>query len=215
MQPGHWTPIGPHLLADTIVRRLLHVHRDTLSRGVVRVIVDGPRCAHTGPIADDLVEPLRAAGHPVIRASSASFLRDASLRLEYGHQDVESYYSGWVDLAALRRELLAPAETAGRATVITSLRDPVTNRSTRTQPIAVGPGSVVILDGEMLLGAGLPAEFVVHISVSPAARRRHTDPQWAWTLPALHRYDAEVDPAGLADLVVRADDPRHLAVTVR
>ncbi|RRR70113.1 uridine kinase, partial [Streptomyces sp. RP5T] len=32
-----------------------------------------------------------------------------------------------------------------------------------------------------------------------------------WTLPAYERYAEETDPVGTADVLVRADDPRHPA----
>ena len=41
---------------------------------------------------------------------------------------------------------------------------------------------------------------------------RRTPDADRWTLPAYARYADEVVPARLADVVVRADDPRHPAV---
>jgi hypothetical protein len=214
LTPGKWVAISPELLAETIVTQL-DLTAQALAPAPIRVIVDGPRCASPGAIADSLVDPLRALGRPVVRASSQGFLRDASLRFEFGKTDVESFYSGWVDIATLRRELLGPLDPGGGAQVITSLRDPLTNRSTRADPIPVAAGTVVILDGELLLGLGLPAEFVVHVQMSASARARHTDPQWEWTLPAFLRYDDEVAPEELANLLIRADDPAHPAVQLR
>ena len=48
--------------------------------------------------------------------------------------------------------------------------------------------------------------------MSPAARARHTPADQGWTLPAFERYDAEVAPVELADVVVKVDDLRHPAV---
>ena len=64
---------------------------------------------------------------------------------------------------------------------------------------------MVVVDGPLLLGRGLPAELTVHLALSPAALARRTPPDEAWTLPAYARYAAEVDPVAVADLVVRAD----------
>ena len=36
-----------------------------------------------------------------------------------------------------------------------------------------------------------------------------------WTLPAFDRYDLDADPVGLADVVIRYDDPAHPALSVR
>jgi hypothetical protein len=134
------------------------------------------------------------------------YWRDASLRLEYGRQDVESYYEGWLDAGALTREALTGPW------VLPSLRDPLTNRATRAAPVDLGATGVVVVAGDLLLGRGLPFDLVVHLAVSPAARRRRTSPEEQWTLAALERYDAEVDPASLADIVVRYDDPARPAL---
>jgi hypothetical protein len=50
--------------------------------------------------------------------------------------------------------------------------------------------------------------------MSPAARRRRTPDDAAWELPAFDRYDAEVDPAALADAVVLADHPDRPALVL-
>ena len=71
---------------------------------------------------------------------------------------------------------------------------------------------MLVVSGAFLLGLGLPFDRVVHLSMSPAARARRTALELAWTLPAFERYDDEVSPAALADVVVRLEDPRRPAV---
>jgi hypothetical protein len=44
---------------------------------------------------------------------------------------------------------------------------------------------------------------------------RRTPPAEQWTLPAYARYETEVRPADVADVVIRADDPRHPALSIR
>jgi hypothetical protein len=144
-------------------------------------------------------------GRPFIHVRGDRFWRDASLRLEYGHEDVESYLT-WLDVDALRREVLTGP------TYLPSLRDPVTNRSTRESPRPLPDNAVLVVSGPFLLGLGLPFDRSVHLAMSSAARSRHTPPQLAWTLPAFDQYDAEVSPADLADVVVRLEDPRRPAV---
>ncbi len=68
------------------------------------------------------------------------------------------------------------------------------------------------MSGSFLLGRGLPFDRTVHLLVSPAARTRRTPTDLAWTLPAYEAYEQQSDPAGIADVVVRADDLRHPAV---
>lgn len=178
--------------------------------GIVRVAIDGPPCAVPDELAESLVEPLRVHGRPAVVVRAETFWRDASLRLEYGREDVDSYLT-WLDAAALKREVLDAAVAVG--TVLPSLRDPVTNRSTHEAPRTIGPDGVVLVSGPLLFGLGLPFELTVHLAVSPAARARRTAAADAWTLPAFERYDAEVAPSELADVIVRWDDPARPAVT--
>jgi hypothetical protein len=71
---------------------------------------------------------------------------------------------------------------------------------------------VLIADGELLLGRGLPFELTVHLSLSAGALRRRLPVDEHWALPSYERYSHEVNPAEVADVLVRADDPRHPAV---
>jgi hypothetical protein len=183
--------------------------------GRQRVAIDGAEAADPGSLADALVGPLRARGRPVVRISTDDFLRPASLRLEFGRTNPDSYYVGWLDEAGLRREVLDPAGPGGSGRIITRLRDARTDRAAREPYRELAPDAVVIVSGPLLLGGALPFDLTVHLHLSAAALARRTGPEQRWTLPAFARYAAEVDPAGFADLVVRLDDPRHPAVVVR
>jgi hypothetical protein len=178
----------------------------------VRVGIDGPAAAAPELLADALVEPLRAGGRPAVRVSTADFLRPASLRLEFGRQNPDSYYLGWFDESGLAREVLQPAGPDGSGRILTRLWDPGTDRAAREPYRELPPGSVVIVSGPLLLGGGLPFDLTVHLEVSAAALRRRTPPGEQWTLPAFERYAEEVAPASFADVVVRADDLRHPAI---
>lgn len=207
---GRFSPVSPRLLASRLAELCQDRHP---GRHPLRVALDGPACADlTGPVLM-LTEKLRAAGRPVALLDATTFYRDASLRLEYGRTDVESFYIGWLDTGALRREVLNPL--AERGQYLPSLRDPATNRSTRAEPQPLAATGVLLVRGELLLGAGLRFDLAVHAAVSRQARRRLTPPDLQWTLPAFDRYDLEIDPAGTADAVIRYDDPRHPALAVR
>jgi len=204
--PG-WTPIGVDQLPERVAQ-------DVLARaGAVRVAVDGAPAAEPAAFAESLVPLLERAGRPVGHVRAETFWRDASLRLEYGREDVDSYLTGWLDAAALLREVLVPLVEQGR--YLPSLRDPVTNRSTRERPRPLGPDGIVLVSGPLLLAHGLPFDRTVHLHLSPAALARRTPPEAAWTLPAFRRYDATVAPARTADVVIKLDDPRHPAVQLR
>ena len=178
----------------------------------VRVGIDGPAAAAPDHLADALVEPLRAGGRPAVRVSTADFLRPASLRLEFGRQNPDSFYLGWFDESGLAREVLQPAGPDGSGRILTRLWDARADRAAREPYQELPPGSVVIVSGPLLLGGGLAFDLTVHLEVSAAALRRRTPPDEQWTLPAFERYAREVAPASFADVVVRADDPRHPAI---
>jgi hypothetical protein len=177
----------------------------------LRVAVDGPRCAEPAPLANSLLAPLRARGRAADAISADTFWRDASLRLEYGREDLESF-ADWLDAAALRREVLDPLGPAGSGRYLPSLRDPATNRATRSPVRDATSAAIVVVSGELLLGRGLPFDVTIHLAMSPAGRARRTDGAWQWTLPAFDDYDAAVRPLDTADVAVRVDDPRHPAV---
>jgi hypothetical protein len=177
----------------------------------LRVGIDGPRCAQPASLAHILVTPLRALGRAADHVAAESFWRDASLRLEYGREDVDSF-PDWLDAGALCREVLDPLGPDGSGAYLPSLRDPVTNRATRAAASQAAPGAIVLVSGELLLGRGLPFDFTIHLSMSTAGRARRTDAEWQWTLPAFERYDTDVRPTELADVVIRVDDPRHPAI---
>ena len=178
----------------------------------LRVALDGAPASQPTGLARELVDPLRERGRPVTVITAETFWRDASLRLEYGRHDSESYLQ-WLDAAALRREVLDPLGAGGSGLFLPSLRDPLTNRATRVPPIAAEPGSVVIVAGPLLLGRDLPFDLTVHLALTRGALERRTESSASWTLEALAEYEAAARPDEIADVVVRTDDPARLAVS--
>ncbi|WP_229074132.1 uridine kinase [Actinoplanes sp. DH11] len=201
-------PVSFEVLVEDLADRL--TSRESDSR--IRVAVDGPPAADPGRLADALVGPLRVRGRPAVRVDTADFLRPASLRLEFGRTNPDSFYAGWFDEAGLTREVLVPAGPGGSGRVVTRLWDAGRDRAAREPYQELPPGAIVLVSGPLLLGSGLPFDFSVHLAVSPAALRRRTAPGEAWTLPAFDRYAGEVSPESFADVVVRLDDPRRPAV---
>jgi len=184
-------------------------------RHPVRVALDGAPAARPGRLADALTGPLRVLGRPAVRVSTADFLRPASVRLEFGRTDPDSFYLGWTDDPALRREVLDPAGPGGSGKIVTTLWDSGRDRATREPYSDLPPGAVLLVDGPFLLGGGLPFDVSVHLEMSAAALLRRTEPSLHWTLSAYARYAAEVDPGAFADVVVRVDDPARPALVDR
>ncbi|MFI5907789.1 uridine kinase [Dactylosporangium sp. NPDC051541] len=186
--------------------------RDAAGAHPARVAVDGAPTAGTADLAHAISGVLRDAGIPVLSIEAGMFLRAASLRLERGRTNPDAYYEDWLDLNALTREVLGPAGPGGTGRVLPTLRDPGTDRATRAGYVHLPPHGVVVVSGVFLLGAGLDFDVTVHLAQSDAALTRRLPEGLAWTVPAYGRYRDEVMPQWQADIVVRADDPRHPAV---
>lgn len=203
--------ISPALLVERIADRIAQEPRD----GWVRVAIDGAPAAEPGRLADELVDPLKLRGRPVLRVSADDYLRPASLRLEFGRTDPDVYYSEWLNAEALVREVFGPLERGGSGRVLPSLWDAATDRASRADYVDLPAGGVLLLDGALLLGRGLPLDVTVHLWLSEGALTRRTPADQLWTLPAYTRYSDEVDPSETADIVVRMDDARHPALLGR
>jgi hypothetical protein len=202
--------VTPAALVEAIVDLI-----DARTDPWTRVAVDGAPAADPHGLADRLVDPLRVRGRTVLRVRADDFLRPASVRLERGRTDPDAYYEDRLDVGGLRREVLEPLDAGGSGRVLTTLWDADRDRATRAPYVSLAPGGVLLLSGDLLLGAGLALDLVVHLELSAAALDRRTPAEDRWTLPAYERYAKEVDPTALADLVVRVNDPRRPAVVDR
>ena len=201
-------PISPALLAEYVASRIVEFENG----GWVRVAVDGAPAAFPERLADSLPELLRVRGRAVLRVSARDFLRPASLRLEFGRTDPDVFYDEWLDAKGLDREVLAPLGPGGSGRVLPALWDADADRAVRAEYVELPRRGVVVVEGPLLLGRGLPFDFSVHLRLSPEALARRTPADEAWMLPAYARYEDEVDPARTADVVVRADDTRQPAL---
>lgn len=200
-------PVTVGALAEDLAARIA-------AAGATRVAVDGAPTAAPDVLAERITAAVTAAGGHAVHIPAGGFLRAASLRLERGRTNPDAYYEDWLDLRAITREVLTPAAAGGTGRVLPSLWDPVTDRATRARYLDLPAGAVVVMSGTMLLGAGLDFDVTVHLTQTAAAIARRTAPEWQWTLPAFQRYDEEAMPQEYADVVVRADDPRHPAVVL-
>jgi hypothetical protein len=205
MHDAHMPQIRP-ATPEAVVAAVVALLSDRPGR--VRLAVDGAPAADPRAWASRICTAL--APRPVLHVVADRFWRPASLRLEHGRSDPDAWLDGYLDTQALRREVLDPFAARGRA--LPALRDPVTDRSMRLPPVTLPPNGILVVSGSVLLGRGLPFDVAIHLRLSPAALSRRTSPGEAWTLAALARYEAERHPESHADLVVRADDPRHPAL---
>lgn len=200
----HPTPTSPAALPVLLAQRLI-----AAGPGRVRMAVDGAPAADPAALADRVAAALPGLGRPAVRVSAAGFWRPASVRLEHGRHDVQSYRELWLDEGALRREVLAPFAASGR--YLPALWDAERDRAVRLSYEQTADSTVLVVDGSLLLDRGLSFDFAVHMRLSVAALRRRTPEATAWTVPAYEDYRGEQR----ADVVVRWDDPAHPAIVVR
>jgi hypothetical protein len=175
--------------------------------GHPRIGIDGAAEIGATELADAVGSKIRLLGRPVIRASTGWWWRPASLRLELGRTDVDMLLGGWVDTAAVRRELLQPLRSGGSGSYLRRLRDPRTDRSLRDERELAGDRDVLLLDGPFLLADALPLDAVVHLQVSPATLARSLPAERLWWTEAFERYLAGNRPAAAAAVVVAYDHP--------
>jgi hypothetical protein len=186
----------------------------------VRLGVDGCVPDDGAALADAVAARLAAGGVPVARVRQRDFCLPRSQRLEHGGRDPDALYDHWYDDGALRREVLdriGPQHPdAAGPSWLPSLRDPLTDRSTREPRRPAAPGTVAVVDGRFLQLCELADAFdlSVHLATTPAAQRRRLpdDDERARAVPAWQRYLDETDPAARADLVVRYDHPARPAL---
>jgi hypothetical protein len=175
--------------------------------GRVRLAVDGPPPTDPVGLARAAADLLRVRGRAAVVVDAGHWLRPASVRLEHGRTDPDEFRHGWLDTAALRREVLDPAGPAGSGRVLPRLWNAVTDRAFRDGYAQLPPDGVVLLAGALLLDRGLPLDVTVHLGMAGPALARALPEDLRWTLPA---YTDHGRPS--ADLLVFADHPDRPAV---
>ena len=179
-------------------------------RGPVVGAIDGADAAYPDRLADDVAAALRASGRPAAVVRIVDYIRPASVRMEFGRTDAESYRTLWFDYEALDREVLTALRDHG--VWLPRLWDKRTDRSPRDRPMTAGPDQVVIVAGPMLLGRGLRLSPIVRLTMSEGALRRTTPSDGEWTVEAVVEHERSVHDE--ADLTVRyehADRPAIMA----
>lgn len=175
--------------------------------GIAVVGVDGAPAAGPDVLASEIVDGLRARGRAAAVVRTSDYLRPASLRLEYGRSDPESYRESWFDFAAIGREVVDAVRTHRRW--LPRLWDPVRDRSFRDEHEHATDSQIIVLAGPMLRTQALDLDLVIHLAMSEGALRRRTPDAEQWTIEPLLDDDAY---APTADLEVRYDHPDRPAL---
>ncbi|WP_280395167.1 hypothetical protein [Nocardia brasiliensis] len=175
-----FVPITQEALAAQVVDRLREL-------GGYRVVaVDGADAAAPVEFARRIADALRSTGRAAEVVSLHDYVRPASLRMEFGSDEL-SYRTAWFDYDALRREVIDALHADGRW--LPALWDETTDRSARATIRTALPATVLLIAGPMLLGRSLPFDLTIRLDMSEPALRRTTPPDLHWTLPALRHHD--------------------------
>ncbi len=170
--------------------------------------IDGAAAADPGGLADQVAESLRTIGRPAAVVRVSDYIRPASVRMEYGRTDADSYRRQWFDYDALDREVIASLRRSG--TWLPRLWDERADRSPRDPSRTAAPDQVIIVAGPMLLGRGLPLAPTIRLVMSEAALRRSTPDDETWTVGAIIEH---ADATGAeSDLTVRYEHPERPAI---
>ncbi|RVW10566.1 hypothetical protein EGT67_05220 [Prescottella agglutinans] len=196
-------PVTPATLIDLVADRA------AAAPGVRLVAISGADATDPVGFAGRTAAHLRLSGRPAAVVALHDYVRPASLRLEHGHRDDDSYRTGWFDYPALKREVVTALRE--RRQWLPRLWDESTDRSARASVLEAGPGQVLLIAGPMLHGRELGTDVVVRLMLSRSALERRTPSADRWTIDALLTHDAAHDAA--ADIVVRYDHPDRPAVS--
>lgn len=197
-------PITPAGLVDLCVQRCAELPR------IAVVGVDGAPAAAPVSFASEIVDGLRARGRAAAVVRTADYLRPASLRLEYGRSDPQSYRDNWFDFAAITREVIAAVRAERRW--LPRLWDPVRDRSFRDQRENATNDQIIVIAGAMLRTHALDLDLVIGLDMSEGALRRRTPDDEQWMIRPLLDDTAGAPPA---DLEVRYDHPDRPALARR
>ncbi|MFI6167119.1 hypothetical protein ACIBCN_10040 [Nocardia sp. NPDC051052] len=196
-----FVPITQDVLIERLVERLraLPGHRV--------VAIDGADAARPADLADRVAAALRDTGRPAEVVSLHDYVRPASVRVEFGRDEI-SYRTSWFDFEALRREVIDALHTEGRW--LPALWDEATDRSARATIRPAPADTVLLIAGPMLLDRYLQFDLTVRLDMSEQALRRITPPEDHWTIPALLGNETPSTPT----LFARWDHPDRPALRI-
>jgi len=133
-------------LIDAVAERIAGVKRPH----PVRVAIDGVDGVGKTTLANQLVEPVRRHGLPVIRASVDGFHNPRSVRYRLGRSSPQGYFRDSFNHAALTSVLLGPLGPGGSRRYRRAVFDYRTDSEVATPFETVDPHAVLLFDGVFL-----------------------------------------------------------------
>lgn len=181
------------------------------------VAVDGVDGAGKTVFADQLATAIGALGRPVVRVSVDDFHQPRAVRYRRGRDSPEGFWLDSFDIGALIRELLDPLRAG--SPIRLRWHDLASDGHVDVPPVAVVPGTVVVIDGILLhrdeldgrwdLSVWLEVPFAITAARMAVRDGSPADPDH----PAMRRYVqgqqlylAACSPRDRADLVVDDTD---------
>lgn len=141
------------LLIDVLVARIASVRRPH----PVRVGIDGVDGAGKTTLADELADPIRRRGIPVIRASIDGFHHPRSVRYRLGRSSPEGYFRDSFNYPVLAGTLLGPLGPGGSRRYRRAVFDYRTDSEVTTPVETADASAVLLFDGVFLLRPELSA----------------------------------------------------------
>jgi uridine kinase len=133
------------LLVD-LVARVLALPDDR----ALLVALDGMSCVGKSTLAAELATLLDEAGRPVVRVAYDDFHHPREVRYRQDRLSAEGYLADSYDSTALLDRVLDPARR-GAGEIRPASWDLAADEPVSPDAVPVGPGSVVIVEGEFLL----------------------------------------------------------------
>ena len=202
-------------VVDEVAGRILR-----LSRGRLRVAIDGRTGAGKTCFGHELGAAIRRRGRPTLRASFDDFKHPWRHAREHGYDRTTGagYYRNAYDFEAARELLLRPLGPGGDGIVALCANDPLTGQDCREVVVVAPPDAVLIVDSVFAFRPEYDAfwDYRIWLEVDPAValeRGVHRDQsrEGAEEAARVHRerygaaeelYVSEVGPRWRADVVL-------------
>jgi uridine kinase len=128
------------------------------------VAITGMSCAGKTTLAAELATVIVGSGRPVVTVAYDDFHHPRERRHRRGRFSPEGYLDDAFDPMALRRLVLEPL-ASGTGEIRTASYDLAADRPASREPVPVGPGTVVLVEGSFLLVSELAAEWDLAVLV--------------------------------------------------
>ena len=148
-------------MLEVLVEKIAHVIRPH----PVRAAFDGVDGVGKTTLADELVDPLRRRGRPVIRASIDGFHNPRVVRYRLGRSSPEGYFRDSFNYEALAAVLLDPLGPGGSLRYRRAVFDYRTDSEVSPPSETAAPNAVLLFDGVFLLRPELLAYWDISFLV--------------------------------------------------